>query len=59
MLKGTELARATIETIRLKLIKVGAVVKKTVRRIWFHLSSGWPFRSIFIEVCKNLGFDTS
>jgi hypothetical protein len=31
VLKGTELARATIETIRLKLIKVGALVKETVR----------------------------
>jgi len=59
VLKGTALARATIETIRLKLIKVGAVVKETVRRVWFQLSSGWPFQSIFIEVCNNLGFDTS
>lgn len=59
VLKRTELARATIETIRLKLIKVGAVVKETVRRIWFQLSSGWPFRPIFIQVCKNLCFDTS
>ena len=59
VLKGTELARATIETIRLKLIKVGAMVKETVRRLWFYLSSGWPFRPLFIQVCKNLGFDTS
>jgi len=59
VLKGTELARATIETIRLKLIKVGALVKETVRRLWFYLSSGWPFRPLFIQVCKNLGFDTS
>jgi len=58
-LKGTALARATIETIRLKLIKVGALVKETVRRLWFYLSSGWPFRPLFIQVCKNLGFDTS
>ncbi len=59
VLKGTELARATIETIRLKLIKVAALVKESVRRLWFHLSSGWPFRSIFIQVCNNLCFDTS
>jgi len=59
VLKGTELARATIETIRLKLIKVGALVKATVRRVWFYLSSGWPFRPLFIQVCKNLGLDTS
>ena len=59
VLKGTALACATIETIRLKLLKVGALVKETVRRIWFQLSSGWPFRLIFIQVCKNLCFDTS
>ena len=59
VLKRTVLASATIETIRLKLIKVGALVKETVRRIWFQLSSGWPFRPIFIQVCKNLCFDTS
>ncbi len=59
VLKRTELACATIETIRLKLFKVGALVKETVRRVWFHLSSGWPFRPLFIRVCKNLGFNTS
>ncbi|MGB9719943.1 MAG: IS1380 family transposase, partial [bacterium] len=59
MLKRTVLASATIETIRLKLIKVGALVKETVRRIWFCLASGWPFRPIFIQVCKNLCFNTS
>ena len=59
VLKGTDLAQATVETLRWKLFKVGALVKETVRRIWFYFSSGWPFRSLFIQGYKNLCFDTS
>lgn len=45
-----ELKSATIQTIRIKLIKVGAVVHRTVRRIWIKLSSTWPFTSLFQQV---------
>jgi len=41
-----ELANADIQTIRIKLIKVGARVERTLRRIWIHLSSSWPFASL-------------
>lgn len=45
-----ELQRASIHTIRLKVIKVGALVKQTARRIWVRLSSTWPFLPVFRAV---------
>ena len=44
----TPLARATVATIRAHLLKVGARVVRTVRRIWVHLASGWPGRATFV-----------
>jgi Transposase DDE domain group 1 len=48
-LAGTELARAQVETIRLKLFKVAARVMVTARRVIFHLSSSYPYQAIFRE----------
>ncbi len=42
-LKGTELARAQVGTIRLKLLKIGAVILRNTRRIRFLLSSAYPY----------------
>lgn len=44
-----ELVEADIQTIRIKLIKVGARIRRTVRRVWVELSSTWPFASIFMK----------
>jgi len=46
---GTHLKGAETSTIRLKLFKVGARVITSVRRIWFHLASGWPHRELLIQ----------
>ncbi len=46
-LKNTELAHAQCDTIRLKLLKVGAQIKVTVRKVWVSLSQSWPYREIF------------
>jgi hypothetical protein len=46
-LAGTELARAQCQTIRLKLLRVGALVRVTVRRVWVHLASGCPYAAAF------------
>jgi hypothetical protein len=46
-LSGTELARAQCQTIRLKLLKVGALVRVTVRRVCVHLASGCPYAEVF------------
>ncbi len=49
-LAGTELAKARVGTIRLRLFKVAARVVVTVRRVVFHLSSSYPYQAIFREV---------
>jgi hypothetical protein len=45
-LAGTELERASIQTLRTRLIKIGAQVWQTTRRIWVHLSSAFPLRAV-------------
>jgi hypothetical protein len=53
-LKGTEFAKARCDTIRLKLLKVGAVVTITVRRVWFSLASSFPHQTTFARILDNL-----
>jgi hypothetical protein len=53
-MRGTTLERAETSTIRLKLFKVGAQVRTTVRKIWFHLASGWPYRSVWLQVHRAI-----
>jgi hypothetical protein len=53
-LKGTEMARAQCGTIRLKLLKIGAQVRITVRKIWVSMTSACPFASLFEEIYRNL-----
>jgi hypothetical protein len=53
-LSGTELAQATCGTIRTRLLKIGALVRVSVRRIHVSLSSAWPLRSLFSLVAQRL-----
>jgi hypothetical protein len=53
-LKGTELATAQCQTIRLKLLKIGAVILRNSRKIYFRLSSAYPYQSIFIRAAQKL-----
>lgn len=53
-LKGTKLAKAQCGTIRLKLLKVGAVIIKNTRRIRFMLSSAYPYKDLFLHVAHQL-----
>ena len=53
-LTDTELANAQVNTIRLKLFKIGARVIWSVRRIVFHLASGYPFKELFIQIVTRL-----
>jgi len=53
-LAGTEMAKAQCQTIRLKLLKVGAQIKITVRKVWLHLSAGHPGAALFAAVYRNL-----
>jgi hypothetical protein len=46
-LAGTELASATVGTVRLKLLKVAAQVFVSVRRVYVRLSSAYPWQDLF------------
>jgi len=51
---GTELARAQANTIRLRLLKIGAQIRVTVRRIWVQFSSSYPHQALFTQVLAQL-----
>ena len=53
-LRGTKMAEATCQSIRLKLLKIGAHVKVSVRRIVFSMASGYPDQDLFQSVLLNL-----
>lgn len=53
-LKGTQLANAQAATIRLKLIKIGAVITRNTRRIRIHLSETHPLKELFIQAVNRL-----
>jgi hypothetical protein len=53
-LHGTRMAAAQCNTIRLKLLKVGAQVRVTVRKVWISLASGYPYADLFYQVFRNL-----
>lgn len=53
-LHGTEMARAQCATIRLRLLKIGAVITRNTRRIRFHLSSACPDQDLFALVAARL-----
>jgi hypothetical protein len=53
-LKGTELAKAQVTTIRLKLLKVAARVRTSVRRVVLHLSSAYPHQRLFARLTARL-----
>ena len=53
-LKGTKLENARCDSIRLKLLKIGAVIIRNTRRVRFLLSSAFPYESIFRTVVRRL-----
>jgi hypothetical protein len=46
-LAGTDLARSTASSVRLKLLKVAAQVRVSVRRVYVQLSSAYPLQELF------------
>jgi len=53
-LKDTDLVHAQCHTIRLKLLKIGAQVRVTVRNVWVSLAGGYPYADTFAAVFSNL-----
>ena len=53
-LKGTSMARAQCDTIRLKLFKIGAHIRLSVRRVWIAFSESYPYTELFAQILRTL-----
>lgn len=53
-LQGTDWARRQASTLRVCLLKIGAVVVRNTRRIVVHISSSWPGREQFLAAHAKL-----
>ena len=53
-LKGTELAQAQVSTIRTKLLKIGAQIRVSVRKVWVSMASSYPWQDLYQQVWSNL-----
>ena len=53
-LAGTKMARAQAGTIRLRLLKIGARIRITARKVWISLATGYPWAGEFEQVYENL-----
>ena len=54
LLKGTPFEGASVETIRSRLLKIGARIRSTARRVWVHLASGFPHREVLALVLDRI-----
>jgi len=53
-LKATELATAQVSTIRTKLLKIGAQIRVTARKVWVSMASSYPWQALYRQVWTNL-----
>jgi hypothetical protein len=53
-LKATELAEAQVSTIRTRLLKIGAQIRVTVRKVWVSMASSYPWQDLYQQVWTNL-----
>ena len=53
-LKGTELAQALATSIRLKVLKIGALIRVTVRKLWIALAGGYPYAEVWARIWGQL-----
>lgn len=53
-LQATQLATAQVGTIRLRLLKIGAQIRVTVRKVWVQMSSSFPLQALFGQVLRQL-----
>jgi hypothetical protein len=53
-LEGTELAQAQCATLRLKRLKIGALIRITVRKVWVSLAGGYPYAELFRQIHAKL-----
>lgn len=53
-LTGTEFAKAQMNTIRLKLLKIGAQVRVSARKVWISMASSYPYQALFELLYQRL-----
>ena len=53
-LRATALAEAQVATIRTKLLKIGAQIRVTVRKVWISMASSYPWQGLYQQVWTNL-----
>ena len=53
-LKATAMATAQVGTIRLKVLKIGALIQVTVRKVWVRRASSYPYQALFSQVLQQL-----
>jgi len=53
-LKATAWAQAQCDTIRLKVLKIGALVRITVRRVWVSMAGGYPYAEVWARIWAQL-----
>jgi len=53
-LSDTDLADAQTATIRRKLLKIGAQIRVTTRRVWLHLATPYPNKALFRRVVRRI-----
>lgn len=53
-LRATELAAAQVSTIREKLLKIGAQIRVTVRKVWVSMASSYPWPGLYQQIWTNL-----
>jgi hypothetical protein len=53
-LQATELAQAQVSTIRTTLLKIGAQIRVSVRKVWVSMTSSYPWQGLYQQVWENL-----
>jgi Transposase DDE domain group 1 len=53
-LQATTMATAQVGTIRLRLLKIGALIKVTVRKVWVRMASSYPYQALFSQILQQL-----
>jgi hypothetical protein len=53
-LQATGLAQAQVSAIRIKLLRIGAQIRATVRKVWVSMASSYPWQDLCQQVWTNL-----
>jgi len=54
VLNGTELENAQCGTIRTKILKIGAEIKVTVRKIWIEMNENYPYQELYLIIKQKI-----